>query len=60
MTALAIVDDLGAVLLIALFYTAEVSLVNLAVSLGALALAFTYGLGGGRNLKVFAFLGVIV
>ena len=59
LTALAIVDDLVAVLLIALFYTDEISLFNLVASLGALALAFAYGRGGGRNLKVFAFLGVI-
>ena len=31
----------------------------LVASLGALALAFAYGRGGGRNLEVFAFLGVI-
>lgn len=60
LTALAIVDDLGAVLIIALFYTDEVSLSNLAFSLGALALAFAYGRSGGRNLKVLAFFGVLV
>lgn len=59
LTALAIVDDLFAVLLIALFYTAEIGLGYLAVGLGVLALAFAYGRGGGRNLKVFALLGVV-
>lgn len=60
LTALAIVDDLGAVAVIALFYTSDISLANLAFALAALVLAFIYGRTGGRNLKVFGFLGVIV
>ncbi len=60
LTALAIVDDLVAVLIIALFYTEGISLVNLVLSLGVLVLTFVYGLNGGRDLKVFAFLGVVV
>lgn len=60
LTALAIVDDLVAVLIIALFYTSGVSLFYLALALGALGLAFIYGRGGGRNLKLFALLGLIV
>ena len=57
LTALAIVDDLVAVLIIALFYTEGISLVELVLSFGVLALTFVHGLNGGRNLKVFAFLG---
>lgn len=60
LTALAIVDDLGAVLLIALFYTDGVGLLDLALALGTLALALAYGRSGGRNLMAFAFLGVVV
>ncbi|HET7479672.1 MAG TPA: Na+/H+ antiporter NhaA [Rubrobacteraceae bacterium] len=60
LTALAIVDDLGAVLVIALFYTDEINTVNLLVTAVALALAFAYGRFGGRNLKVLAFFGVVV
>jgi NhaA family Na+:H+ antiporter len=60
LTALAIVDDLGAVLLIALFYTDEISVSNLALSVVVLAIAYAYGRLGGRNLKVFGVLGVLV
>jgi NhaA family Na+:H+ antiporter len=59
LTALAIVDDLVAVLLIAVFYTSEISPIYLVLVLGVLALAFAYGRGGGRNLKAFALVGVI-
>ncbi|MEJ7631194.1 MAG: Na+/H+ antiporter NhaA [Rubrobacteraceae bacterium] len=60
LTALAIVDDLGAVLVIALFYTGEIEVLNLLITAGALALAFLYGRLGGRNLKVLAFFGIVV
>lgn len=60
LTALAIVDDLVAVLIIALFYTSGVSLFYLVLALAALGLAFTYGRSGGRNLKLFALLGLIM
>ncbi len=60
LTALAIVDDLGAVLIIALFYTSEISVPSLLVAAGALVLAFLYGRLGGRNLKVLAFIGLVV
>lgn len=60
LTALAIVDDLIAVSVIALFYTAEVDLLSLALSLGVLALTFAYGRRGGRSLRGFALLGLLV
>jgi len=47
LTTLAIADDLGAVLVIALFYTSDVSLLNLAIGFGFLCL-----LVGGNRLGV--------
>lgn len=60
LTAVAIVDDLGAVLVIALFYTADLSLGALAASILAWAAALFYGMRGGRKLPVFLLIGVVV
>lgn len=57
LTALAIVDDLGAILVIAVFYTAELDVASLALSLAVWAAAVAYGRRGGRRLPVFALLG---
>lgn len=58
--ALAIVDDLGAIIVIALFYTAHLSLTALA--LGVLGVGLLFGLNrlGVRSLGVYALLGVLV
>lgn len=48
LTALAIADDLGAILVIALFYSNDVSLVYLALALGLFAVMFVMG-----KLKVY-------
>ncbi|MFZ6053320.1 Na+/H+ antiporter NhaA [Halocola ammonii] len=70
LTALAIVDDLGAVLVISIFYTSDFSLLNLTLGLGFLTLmlignalrirsAWFYGLLGGVGVWVaFLFSGV--
>ncbi len=58
LTALAVVDDLGAVIVIALFYTSEISMFNL--SLGALFLAILF-LGNYlkiRNTYFYAVFGI--
>ena len=60
LTALAIVDDLGAVLVIALFYTADLSLGSLAVSILAWGAALLYGMLGGRKIPIFLALGLVV
>lgn len=58
LTALAIFDDLGAVMVVALFYTSEISLVNLSIGASILALMFTLNLLGVRRVLIFAFLGI--
>ncbi len=58
--SLAIVDDLGAVLVIALFYTSELAPVWLAYAGGGLALVLICRLLGVRALPVYVVLGVFV
>ncbi len=60
LTALAIVDDLGAVLVIALFYTAELSVASLLVGFGALAVLALLSRLGVRRVAVFVVLGLVV
>ncbi|MEM9596111.1 MAG: Na+/H+ antiporter NhaA [Acidobacteriota bacterium] len=60
LTALAIVDDLGAVLVIAVFYTSEVNLTALGLSLGLWVAAWTYRSRGGRRLPVFLGIGIVM
>ena len=60
LTALAIVDDLGAVLVIAIFYTQTINWQALALAGVALALLLLYNRLGGRNLLVYSLLGFIV
>jgi Na+:H+ antiporter, NhaA family len=57
--ALAIVDDLGAVLVIALFYTAEVNGTSLLISLLVWGGALAYGRAHGERPIVFALLGLV-
>ncbi len=59
LTALAIVDDIGAVLVIALFYTSELSLIALA--LGAICLMVSLALNflGARNAVVYFLVGTV-
>jgi len=60
LTALAIVDDIGAVLIIALFYTSDISLVALGAGGGILSLLLVANLMGVRKPMVYAFLGVFL
>ncbi|HEX2252882.1 MAG TPA: Na+/H+ antiporter NhaA [Thermoanaerobaculia bacterium] len=60
LTALAIVDDLGAVLVIALFYTAEVAVGALVGSLALWVVLLLYGRSGGRRFFVFLPLGLLL
>lgn len=58
LAALAIVDDLGAVLVIALFYTAGLGWGNLVIAAGIVALLATCNAAGVRHGAVYAVLGV--
>lgn len=58
LTALAIVDDLGAVLVIAFFYTSEISFENLFIGLSFVLVMFIGNKAGIRNFLFYAIVGV--
>ena len=60
LTALAIADDLGAVLVIALFYTAELNLVALGLGLGVWVMMLILALFGVRRIGLYGLLAVIL
>ncbi len=60
LTALAIIDDLGAVLVIALFYTTELSLPPLGCAAGALAVLVLLNRMGVQRLFVYLTVGVVL
>lgn len=59
LTALAIVDDLGAVLVIALFYTADISITNLFIGLGFAAVMYIGNRMGVRSVIFYATFGIL-
>ena len=59
-TALAIADDIIAVLVIALFYTEKIDAFSLAVGLAGVALSFGANLLGVRKPIVYAAIGIVV
>jgi Na+:H+ antiporter, NhaA family len=60
LTALAIVDDLGAVIVIAVFYTADLFLANLFVGLICFAVLIVINHAGIRKVTVYVILGIIM
>ena len=60
LVALAIVDDLGAVLVIALFYTESLSLPALAVACGLFFLLMAFNLGGIHRLLPYFLVAVLL
>jgi Na+:H+ antiporter, NhaA family len=60
LTALAIIDDLGAVVIIALFYTNELSLVYLGLAAAVLAVLVALNRTGVRRLWPYLVLGTIL
>lgn len=58
LTALAIVDDLGAVLVIAFFYTSDISITYLLIGLGVLLIMYLGNKLGVRSIMFYAILGI--
>lgn len=58
LTALAIVDDLGAVLVIAFFYTSEISAASLLAGFSFLAVMYLGNKAGVRNILFYAIIGI--
>jgi Na+:H+ antiporter, NhaA family len=60
LTALAIIDDLGAIVVIAIFYTEELSWVSLAVAAAALAVLVVLNLAGVRRVVWYVLVGLVL
>ncbi len=60
LTALAIIDDLGAILVIALFYTENLNTHGLLLSLGLFSMLIVFNYLGIKNVTVYLFFGVIL
>lgn len=58
LTALAIVDDLGAVLVIAFFYTSDISVLNLLLGFGFLLIMYLGNKAGIRSILFYAIFGI--
>lgn len=58
LTALAIVDDLGAVLVIAFFYTSEISFISLSIGFGFVFVMYAANRLGVKNVIFYAILGI--
>lgn len=58
--ALAIIDDLGAIVIIALFYTSDLSMLSLGVAAAAIAILAILNLTGGRRTGIYILVGVIL
>ena len=58
--ALAIIDDIGAIVIIALFYTADLSIVSLVVGAAALVLLVAMNYFGVRRISAYVVVGVIL
>ena len=58
LTALAIIDDLGAIMVIAIFYTEDLSVLNLFISLGIFVVLFIMGKTGVKNLLFYILPGI--
>lgn len=59
LTALAIVDDLVAVLVIAFFYTSDISMISLLIGIGFILIMYIGNRMGIRNILFYGILGII-
>ena len=59
LTAVAIFDDLGAIIIIAMFYTDNLSLMSLGIGLAGFAVALGANLLGVRRMGVYVLIGII-
>jgi NhaA family Na+:H+ antiporter len=58
--ALAIFDDLGAIVIIAVFYTADLSLLSLVIALAAIAVLIAMNLAGVSRVSAYVAVGVVL
>ena len=58
--ALAVMDDLGAIVIIALFYSADLSVTSLAIAAGAVAVLLALNLAGVTRLLPYILVGVVM
>lgn len=58
LTALAIADDLGAVMVIAFFYTSDISTISLLIGAGFLAVLILANVLGVRNIVFYGIIGI--
>lgn len=58
--ALAIIDDLGAIVIIALFYTHDLSMLSLAVAAGAIVVLAALNLCGVRRSGIYLLVGAVL
>ncbi len=60
LTALAIVDDLGAVVIIAVVYTSNISVYFLLAATGVFAVLMLLNVMGSRNLWIYCLIGIVL
>jgi len=58
--ALAILDDLGAIIIIAAFYTSDLSLTSLAIAAASTAVLVGFNLMGVRRVSLYVLVGVVM
>ena len=58
--ALAIIDDLGAIVIIALFYTSDLSILSLSVAAGAIAVLALLNIFNVRRIGIYILVGMVL